>query len=106
MSSIDNKKLMDYLNGKLSASEQHEVERWMMENPFEAEAWEGLQQYGGKKNLQPTVEQLNKQLKKYLNEKKQKRRSKLDASNFWVYLAVLLILALAVIVYFIIRKLQ
>jgi len=105
MSQIDNDKLMNYLNGKLPAKEQHEVERWMMENPFEAEAVEGLQHAGGEKNIQATIDQLNKQLHKYLEQKKQRRQRKKDPTTMWTYTAILFILILAVIVYFIIRRL-
>ena len=31
---IDNQKLMDYISGKLSAEQKHEVEKWMIDNPF------------------------------------------------------------------------
>ena len=40
---IDNQKLMDYISGKLSGSEKHQVEQWMIDNNFESEAMEGLQ---------------------------------------------------------------
>ncbi len=105
MSNIDNQKLMDYASGKLSPEDQHEVEKWMLENPFDADAIEGLQNAGGEKNIHATVEQLNKQLHKYLQQKKHKRRKKLDSSNIWTYVAVLFILALAVLVYLIIERL-
>lgn len=106
MSHIDNNKLMNYLNGKLPPGEQHEVEQWMMENPFEAEAVEGLQHAGGEKNIQATVDQLNRQLHKYLEQKKQRRQRKKDPTGMWTYIAILFILVLAVLVYFMIRKLS
>ena len=34
---IDNQKLMDYLSGKLTEQERHEVEMWMVDNDFENE---------------------------------------------------------------------
>lgn len=46
---IDNQKLMDYLAGKLSEAEKHEVERWMADNDFADEAMEGLEQFSNKK---------------------------------------------------------
>jgi anti-sigma factor RsiW len=103
MSHIDNQKLMDYLNGKLPAEEQHEVEKWMMENPFDAEAMEGLQRAGGEKNIQVTVDQLNKHLHKYLEQKKERRRRKKDPTSMWTYIAILFMLILIILAYFVIR---
>ena len=40
---FDNQKLLDYLNGKLSGDEKHEVEKWMADNDILDEAIEGLQ---------------------------------------------------------------
>lgn len=99
MSHIDNHKLMDYLNGKLSAEEQHEVEKWMLENPFEAEAIEGLQQASSGKNIQGTVDQLNKQLHKYLEQKKSRRKRRTDPTSIWTYVAILFVLAIAILIY-------
>jgi anti-sigma factor RsiW len=104
MNQIDNQKLIDYLNGKLTAEEQHEVEKWMMENPFDAEALEGLQQGGSGKNVQATVDQLNRQLHQYLEQKKQRRKRKPDPTSYWTYIAILFILILAILAYLIIRK--
>ncbi len=103
MSNIDNQKLADYFNGKLSFAEQHEVEMWMMENPFDAEAFEGLRTVQSQQKINITVDQLNKQLKKYLLEKKIKRRRKLITSDTWTYLAVFIILILAILAYIIIK---
>jgi ferric-dicitrate binding protein FerR (iron transport regulator) len=105
MSNIDNRKLADYFNGKLSSSEQHEVEIWMMENPFDAEAFEGLQTVQNEQKINTTVDQLNKQLRKYLQEKKIRRQRKLMAADTWTYLAVLIILVLAILAYVIIKTL-
>ena len=51
---IDQEVLMLYLQGKLSAEQQHEVERQMMDNDFDADALEGLQGFKNKKRYQPT----------------------------------------------------
>lgn len=104
MSLIDNNKLMNYLNGKLPPEEQHEVEHWMMENPFEAEAIEGLQHTGSEKKIQATVDQLNKQLHKYLEQKKQRRQRKKDPTSMWTYIAIVFILIIIVLAYFVIRR--
>lgn len=100
---IDNQKLMDYVSGKLSAEQKHEVEKWMLDNPFFNEAVEGLQQAGDERNVQASVEQLNVQLRKYLKQRKRNREKHVFPVNTWTYIAVLFILAVAVIVYLIIK---
>lgn len=100
---IDQEALLLYLQGKLSAEQQHEVEKQMMENDFASDAMEGLQNIKDQQNLQLLVGQLNRDLKKKTEKKnayKEKLRMKQDP---WILIAVLLILALAVAGYFIIQ---
>ncbi len=103
MSHIDKNKLKDYFNGKLSSTERHEVEEWMIENPFEAEAYEGLQTIKNEQKLHTTVNQINRELRKYLQGKKTKRRSKLSVNDYWNYIAVLIVILLILITYFVIK---
>ena len=102
---IDNQKLMDYLSGKLPENEKHEVEVWMTENEFANEAVEGLQEFKGKKDLQKYVDQLNKELNLYIQQKKNRRERKNLKENPWMYLTVFLILIFVIIGYMIIRQL-
>lgn len=101
---IDNQKLMDYISGKLSDEQKHEVEKWMIDNPFFNEAIEGLQLAGSEKKVQKNVEELNRQLRKYLQQKKRKRGRDFFPVNTWTYIAIVLILAIAVLVYLVIVK--
>jgi hypothetical protein len=103
---IDNQKLMDYLAGKLPEQERHEVEKWMADNEFANEAVEGLQGFSGKKNLEGYVEHLNKELHKYIQQKKDRRENRRFRENRWVYLAIIMILAIAIIAYMVIRRVQ
>ena len=103
---IDNQKLMDYLSGKLSEPEKHEVEAWMNENDFVNEAVEGLQKFDGKKNLQLYVDQLNKDLNQYIEKKKTRRERKKLKENPWMYLTIFLILLIVVVGYLIIHQLM
>ena len=101
---IDNQQLMDYLSGKLSAAEKHEVEKSMADSDFMNDAVEGLQRIGDKKDVQSYVDHLNRDLQKSLQKKKlrwEKRRLK---EGPWAYFAILLIIILCVIGYLIIRK--
>ncbi|MEP7258914.1 MAG: hypothetical protein ABI687_11000 [Flavitalea sp.] len=103
---IDNQKLMDYISGKLSGQEKHEVERWMADNDFINEAVEGLQQVNPEKDITGYTHQLNKQLTSYIAGKKKRRDKRKIAFTSWSYLAILLILALAIIVYLLVHILQ
>ncbi len=101
---VDQETLLLYLQGKLSAEQQHEVEKKIMDNEFASDALEGLQNFKDQQRLQALVEQLKKDLIKKTDKKKaylEKRRIKLDP---WVIIALVVILVLVVISYFIIQK--
>jgi anti-sigma factor RsiW len=102
---IDNQKLMDYISGKLSAEQKHEVEKWMIDNPFFNEAVEGLQNADAKK-VSANVEEINNSLRRYLKLKKQKRQRNLFPVNMWTIVAVLFVLILAVVVYLILHYMR
>lgn len=103
---IDNQKLMDYLAGKLSDAEKNEVERWMADNEFAEEAMEGLEQFSSKKDLSGYVDQLNKELNQYIKQKKNRRERRKLQEQPWTYLAIFLVLLLAVLAYIVIKKMQ
>lgn len=103
---IDNQKLMDYLSGKLSEQERHEVEKWMADNEFGNEAMEGLQDFADKKDLQSYVDHLNKDLHKYIRQKKERRERRRIKDDPWTYVAIVMILAIAVIAYIVIKRLE
>jgi hypothetical protein len=102
---IDNQKLMDYLSGKLSEQEKHEVEMWMVDNDFENEALEGLQQMGGNKKLEGYVDQLNKELHQYIRQKKDRREKRRINNSFWVYVSIAFILIIIILSYMVISRL-
>ena len=103
---IDNQKLMDYLSGKLSEKEKHELECWMAENDFSQEAMEGLQQFKDPEALPTYVEALHKHLNKHLRQKKGRREKRKIREAPWLYLSAFLILMLVIIAYIIIKKLN
>ena len=102
---IDNQKLMDYISGKLSAEEKHEVEKWMIDNPFFNEAVEGLQNTDAKK-IPHSVDEINAALRKYLKQRKVRREKNLFPMNIWTIVAVLFVLVLAVVVYLILHYMR
>jgi len=101
---IDQEILLQYLQGKLTAREQHELEKKMMENDFNVDALEGLQEFKDKKNISVLVSQLNTDLKKR-TEKKKKFREKMKLNlDTNLIIALIIILLLVVISYLIIHR--
>lgn len=101
---IDNQKLMDYLAGKLSGKEKHQVEEWMNENEFINDAIEGLQSLEQPLQASAYVEQLNRQLNTYLAQKNKRRTRKAAMHISWTVIAIILILVLAILGYLVIHK--
>lgn len=103
---IDQETLLLYLQGKLSAQEQHEIEKKIMDNEFATDALEGLQNFKDKKNIAALVDQLNADLKRR-TEKKKKLKSKMKINlDSNLILAIAIILLLIVLSYFIIHKMM
>lgn len=101
---VDQETLLRYLQGKLSEQEQHEVEKQMMGDDFEADALEGLQEFENKKDLSSLVDQLNADLKRRTEKKKRaKEKMKLNLDSNLI-IAVVIILLLIAVSYFIIHK--
>jgi hypothetical protein len=102
---IDQETLLQYLQGKLSGQEQHELEKQIMGNDFESDALEGLQEFKNKKNIAALVDQLNADLKRRTEKKKRfrgKLKLKLDPN---LILAIIIILLLITLSYFIVHRL-
>jgi hypothetical protein len=103
-SEVDQETLLKYLQGKLSAEEQHEVEKNLLDDPFEADAVEGLATIQNKQDISAFVNQLNRDLKKNTSPGKKwlfKREARLES---WLLLSIILILVLAVIGYLVIHN--
>ena len=77
---IDQETLLLYLQDKLSEEQKHEVEKKLAENEFADDAMEGLQEIKDKQQISYMVEMLNRDLKKKVEKKKQ-RRKKLDLKD-------------------------
>jgi anti-sigma factor RsiW len=103
---IDNQQLMDYLSGKLSAAEKHEVEKSMADSDFMNDAVEGLQRMGDKKDVQSYVDHLNRDLQKSLQKKKLRREKRRLKEGPWAYFAILLIIILCIIGYLVIHRMM
>ena len=101
---IDQETLLLYLQDKLPAEKKHEVEKRLSENDFANDAMEGLQQFGDKKQVAYMVEMLNRDLKKKV-EKKIERREKLKLKDqSWIYIIIFIFILLIVLSYMIIQR--
>ena len=103
---LDEQKLINYLEGKASAEERHEVERHMAESNFTNDAIEGLQGLKNKKDINRLVKDLNRQLHQHIQDRKKHKEKRRIKEDPWVYLAIVLILVLAIISYIIVKKVQ
>lgn len=103
---VDQETLLLYLQDKLSEDQKHEVEKVLLQNEFEEEAMEGLQEFKDKEQLRYMAEMLNRELKKK-TEKKKKHREKMQLKEQpWLYISILILLLLIVLSFLIIQKLS
>jgi anti-sigma factor RsiW len=93
--------LQAYLEGRLSAEEKRKVELWLSEEGMESDATEGLKELPASET-QKIVGKLNANLNKTLTAKR-KRRAKAIKENKWGWIAVIVILLLCLLAYFIIQ---
>ncbi|MBI5856689.1 MAG: hypothetical protein HZB42_03480 [Sphingobacteriales bacterium] len=101
---VDQEILLLYLRGKLSEKEKHELEKQLLQNDFDNDALEGLQEIKDKQQIQYMVEMLNRDLKKK-TEKKRKLREKMKLKDQpWLYISILILLLLIILAYMVIRR--
>ena len=102
---IDQETLLLYLQDKLSVEKRHEVEKKLLENEFANDAAEGLQEFKNKERLTMIVDQLNDSLKNKIQKKKRTRDRVHLREQPWLYLAVIILILLIIISYFVIQRL-
>lgn len=103
---VDQKALLQYLQGQLSAEQQHELEKEMMKNDFASDALEGLASIKDQQRIQEMVDHLNYELRQKTERKKAYRQSFMVKEPHWAIIALIVILFLVVVSYFIINSLQ
>lgn len=99
---IDNQKLMNYLSDQLSDAEKHEFEKTLIDSELMSDAVEGLESFQNKKDVSIYAEQLNRNLQKQLQKKNYKKEKRRLKDMPWLYFAIILILLIVIISYFII----
>lgn len=95
-------KLLAYFEGTLSPEEQHKVERWLAEEGIEADALEGLQAIPVHEAKAASAI-INHQLSKDLSKKKRKRKTAVIRENPWAWIAVVIVLLLAILAFIVLK---
>jgi hypothetical protein len=103
---IDQETLLLYLQGKLSEEKKHEVEKLLMQDEFDNDAAEGLDEIKDKQQIQYMVDMLNRDLKKKTEMKKKMREKMKLKDQPWLYISMLILLLLIVMSYIIIKKMM
>lgn len=101
---VDQETLMKYLEGRLSAGEQHQLEREIMDDDFELDALEGLEAFEDRSKINNIIAQLDADLKKR-TQKKNRLKKPLAKLEPWLLITLVTVLLLVVIAYFIIHRL-
>ena len=71
---ISEQKLMDYLQGRLSPEESHEVEKLMVDSGFIDDAVEGLSEMKDKQKIAVILQELNGHLNSKIKQKSKKNK--------------------------------
>lgn len=95
--------LLKYLNSNTSEEEKNAIEKRLASMSFESDAIDGLQQIKNPERLKNHVNQLNQKLQHQLLTKKHKKQKKNIKDFEWVILAILILLFICIITYFVIH---
>lgn len=96
----DQEKLLSYIRQEMNAEEQHAFESHTESDPFTADALEGLEQIPADRIRHLQLE-ISKKTKKELYRRR--RKDKKWSMGFWLHIAIILILGILLIAYYIIR---
>lgn len=97
---LSEEQLIAYLEGRLSAGQQREIERLLSDEGMESDAIEGLKELQPKNTVR-SVQKLNAQLHRFALKKK--RRTRPFSENRWTWIAILLVLLLCIMSYLILH---
>lgn len=99
----DQETLLKYLNGQLGKEELHEVEKNLLDDEFESDAVDGLQEIDRAK-MQSIVEALNRDLKKRTEKKRRKADKKNLKPQWLLYFSLIILLIIVVLIYIYIHR--
>ncbi len=102
---IDPQEILRYTSGQMSEQEAQQLEARALDDPFLADAIEGMEGSTDQVRLQQMAYALNQDLKRRLSKKqKRKRWIGFEAPTWWPWIS-LIILLLITLAYLFIRKL-
>ncbi|MCO5237590.1 MAG: hypothetical protein M9933_15120 [Chitinophagaceae bacterium] len=99
----DQQKMLNYVQNKLSPEEKHEVEKLLIDSDFESDAAEGLEQVKDKDNLALVVKDLNKSLTRKLANRRKNFLKRNKPSLMLPVTATIIIIALVIMFYLLLR---
>lgn len=102
---VSEQQLLDYLNGTLSAEEQHEIEMRLAEHELLMDAEEGLALVENKNELNAVTAQLNATLTEQLKKRRKRKRRALPNQGLLIA-TTFIILVLIVIAFMVIYKMR
>ncbi|MBS1751156.1 MAG: hypothetical protein JST63_14755 [Bacteroidetes bacterium] len=101
---IDQQKLLDYMQDKLSPEERYEIERLLIDADFESDAAEGLSQIKNKKRLPLVMSELNRRLIKKLSKRRKHSLNKPGLSLMIPVVTTIIILFLIMMFYLLLKR--
>lgn len=91
--------LFKYLKDELAQVEKHDLERKAVDDAFDSDALDGLQELKDQAKLELIVDSLNRDLKKRTS-KKNELRDKMKLKTHWtLYFSIIIFLIIIVLVY-------
>jgi anti-sigma factor RsiW len=102
---VSEQQLLDYINGKLSAEEQHEIEIRLAEHELLIDAEEGLALVQDKNKIDTVTAQLNASLTEQLKKRRKRKRRELPQQGLLIA-TTFIILVLIVIAFMVIYKMR
>jgi hypothetical protein len=103
---ITNEQLINYLTGKLSDEESHEIEKIIINSGVDNDAMEGLDMVRDKEKLQAYQIQINKALREKLSQKNTTRRRRRVWEFPWLLVLTGALLAFIILIWLIVHLLQ
>lgn len=101
---IEQEKLLQYIDGKLPEQEMQKLEQQLRDDPFLADAMDGLKNISSKEKASLLAFQINKSLKGKLQKAKRNRVKSLFSNEYIVYTTIGILLIISIISYLIIKK--
>jgi anti-sigma factor RsiW len=102
---VSEQQLLDYINGKLSAEQQHEIEMRLAEHEMLSDAEEGLAMVKDKHEIDSVTAHLNASLTEQLKKRRKRKRRELPQQGLLIA-TTFIILVLIVIAFMVIYKMR